>query len=165
MLSVAAVALAADQVTKTIVIAAGPGARAPGDLVSLELVRNRGAAFGVAPTLTPLFAGLATIAVAICLYYGLRSRSTGLSIGLGLVAGGAAGNLTDRLTRAPGPFRGAVVDWIKVAFYRPAFNLADVALRAGVAALIVYALRGALRGHPQEAQTISPGHGHTTDGT
>jgi signal peptidase II len=56
------------------------------------------------------------------------------------VAGGAAGNLADRLLRSPGPGRGAVVDWIHVAGYPATFNLADVAIRAGVVAALVATL-------------------------
>jgi len=44
----------------------------------------------------------------------------------------ASGNLTDRLTRAPGILHGGVVDWLHVSFYGPTFNLADVWLRGGV---------------------------------
>jgi signal peptidase II len=61
--------------------------------------------------------------------------------GLGLVLGGAVGNLVDRLVRAPDPFRGAVVDWLRVSPYRPVFNIADVALRVGGVLLIVALLR------------------------
>jgi signal peptidase II len=45
---------------------------------------------------------------------------------------GAAGNLIDRLARAPAPRHGGVVDWLHVSFYAPTFNLADVWLRGGV---------------------------------
>jgi len=77
----------------------------------------------------------------------------------------AAGNLAGRLTRPPGPFHGAVIDWIKVAFYPPAFNLADVALRAGVAIPVIRVLYQASRADPRVPPAarhrlrISPAHG------
>jgi signal peptidase II len=52
--------------------------------------------------------------------------------GAALAAAGAAGNLADRLFRAPGGLHGAVVDWIHVWFYGPTFNLADIWLRGGI---------------------------------
>lgn len=60
---------------------------------------------------------------------------------LGLVGGGAAGNLVDRLARPPGPGRGAVVDFVDVAWFA-AFNLADVALTIGVAVAFVLSWQG-----------------------
>ena len=64
---------------------------------------------------------------------GLAVRATGRAerLGAALAAAGAAGNLIDRLTRAPAPLHGGVVDWLHVSFYGPTFNLADVWLRAG----------------------------------
>lgn len=57
-----------------------------------------------------------------------------------MIAGGALGNLADRLFRSPGPGRGAVIDWIHIAGYPTTFNVADIAIRAGavgaVAAMI-----------------------------
>ena len=66
-----------------------------------------------------------------------RSRhvvSTTAAIALGLVLGGAAGNLSDRVFRAPGPLRGAVVDFVAIG-WGPIFNAADVCVVIGVAIL------------------------------
>ena len=60
---------------------------------------------------------------------------------LGLLLGGALGNLTDRLVRAPGPLRGAVVDWIHLHHW-PIFNLADSAIVIGVVLALVVSSRG-----------------------
>ena len=54
--------------------------------------------------------------------------------------GGAAGNLADRFFRAPGFGRGAVIDWIHIPGYSPAFNVADLAIRAGALAAILIVL-------------------------
>jgi hypothetical protein len=70
------------------------------------------------------------------------------------VAGGAAGNLADRLLRSPGSGRGAVVDWIHVAGYPATFNLADVAIRAGAAGALVATLAA---GRRAARRTATPG--------
>src|SRR5262249_21222345 len=70
---------------------------------------------------------LAILAVAVALL--VRTSSRAVALALAAVAGGAAGNLADRLFRAPGLGRGAVVDWIHVAFYPPTFHLAALAIR------------------------------------
>lgn len=137
---------ALDQGTKTLAAGGDFAGTGVAGLLRVRLVRNPGAAFGLAPTLTPLFTVAAGVAVLLCLRYGWRSHHRSAALGLGLIAGGAAGNLVDRLARAPGPFHGAVVDWIQLSFYPPAFNLADVALRLGVALLLVRLLRRQPRG-------------------
>jgi lipoprotein signal peptidase len=60
--------------------------------------------------------------------------STTAAIALGLVLGGAAGNLSDRVFRAPGPLRGAVVDFVAIG-WGPIFNAADVCVVIGVTIL------------------------------
>ena len=81
-------------------------------------------------------------------------RSTGWAVSLGLILGGALGNLVDRIFRAPGVFRGHVVDWISLfgpnAEHWPIFNLADSAIvcgaiLAGVLSLLGIALDGGAR--------------------
>ena len=66
--------------------------------------------------------------------------SVGQAIGYGLVAGGAAGNVIDRLVRHPGWGRGAVIDFIDVRFW-PVFNIADAALTCGCVLLVLLSLR------------------------
>ncbi len=133
---IAALVLAADQATKSAVLAANPRGDGSG-LVSLRLVRNTGAGGGIGachPLVITLTA-LAILAVAVALLARTSSRAVALS--LAAVVGGAAGNLADRLFRAPGPGRGAVVDWIHVAFYPPTFNLADLAIRLGALVALI----------------------------
>jgi signal peptidase II len=77
---------------------------------------------------------VAAVVVAAAVIWLVRTRRPGVALCLAVVAGGAAGNLADRLLRSPGPGRGAVADWIHVAGYPATFNLADVAIRAGAAA-------------------------------
>ena len=63
------------------------------------------------------------------------------AVTLGLLLGGAAGNLTDRLLRSPGVFRGEVVDWIQLPHW-PVFNVADSCIVCGGILAVVLAARG-----------------------
>ena len=153
---VAALVLAADQVSKSLVVVAHPAADG-GGLVSVRLVRNSGASFGIGaghPLLITLTA-VVILAIAVVLLARTRSRATALS--LAVVAGGAAGNLADRLLRGPGLGRGAVVDWIHVAGYPATFNVADVAIRLGaICAVISYLVTAPRRSRPVKSETSPP---------
>ncbi len=135
MLSTATVVLAADQVSKSLVLRLHPVAGA--GLVSVRLVRNTGASGGIAagyPVLVTL-AALAIVAVAGT--FAVRTRSRAVAICLAAVLGGALGNLSDRLFRFPGLGRGAVVDWIHVAGRGGSFNISDLAIQLGAIAAVV----------------------------
>jgi signal peptidase II len=83
--------------------------------------------------------------VAVVVYIARTARklySIGWAITLGLLLGGALGNLTDRIVRAPGLFRGNVVDWIEVTRYWPVFNLADSAIVCGGILTVLLAMLG-----------------------
>lgn len=123
-----------------------------------ELSRNSGAAFGFGRGLTPWITAISVAAVLALGYAGWRSRSRAWALALGLTTAGAAGNLIDRLTRAPGFGRGAVVDWIKLPFYGPVFNLADVMLRLGILLGFILLIRGGAprRGSSDEADGAGP---------
>jgi signal peptidase II len=75
-----------------------------------------------------------------------RLRSVGWAVALGLVLGGAIGNLADRVFRSPGVFRGRVIDWISLFGPRgehwPIFNLADSAIVCGAILAAVLTLFG-----------------------
>jgi signal peptidase II len=109
--------------------------------VSLSLSFNTGAAFSVGTSLTPLFTVLACTAVAGVAWVAGRAASRSWAVVFGLLGGGAAGNLVDRLVRPPGFARGAVVDYVDVSWFA-AFNLADAALTAGVVLAFVVSARG-----------------------
>jgi len=70
-----------------------------------------------------------------------RLRSLPWALVLGLLLGGAAGNLADRLFRSPGPLRGAVVDWIDFRVW-PVFNVADSAIVVGGLLAVWLSFRG-----------------------
>jgi signal peptidase II len=150
LLTVAAVfVVAADQVTKALAVAGLEGeapARLLGGALYLDLHRNPGAAFSMATGFTWVFTLVALGVVAVIIRLAPRLRSPGWAIGLGLVLGGAAGNLCDRLFRSPGPMRGHVVDFISVfgpnAEYFPIFNLADSGISVGGVLLVLLAVLG-----------------------
>ena len=84
---------------------------------------------------------VALAVVGAIIWLGRRLDSVGWAIGLGLVLGGALGNLTDRIFREPGPLRGHVVDFISVGWW-PVFNLADSAVVCGAVLLVLLTLLG-----------------------
>lgn len=144
LLAVAALTLALDIVTKVIVVATlsdRPPVRLLGGLLTLRLTRNSGAAFSIGTGLTVVFALVAIGVVAYILHTARRLRSLPWAVTLGLLLGGACGNLVDRLLRAPAPLRGHVVDWIQLPHW-PVFNLADTAICCGGALAVLLAARG-----------------------
>src|ERR1700734_2164226 len=131
MLGVAAVVVTADAVAKAVALRELPGrppVRLLGGLLTLRLTVNPGAAFGVGTSYTAVIALIACGVVVYVVRMAARLRSLSWAIGLGLLLGGAAGNLGDRLFRSPGPLRGSVVDWLNLPHFPWTFNLADTAI-------------------------------------
>ena len=142
---VAASVVAADQLTKWWALEALDDGRVI-DLVwtlRLRLVFNTGAAFSSFQGLGPLL-GIAAVAVAAVLLLNRRLVSDRWSAtAAGCIAGGALGNLADRLFRSSGGFLdGAVVDFIDVQWW-PVWNVADMGVVLGGAALVWHAYRRA----------------------
>jgi signal peptidase II len=141
---VAAAVYVADVITKIIVVATlTPYRQVPviGSLLSLDLVRNSGAAFSFGPGLTIVFTLIALGVIFFIVRTSRRLYSMSWAVTLGLLLGGAAGNLTDRLLRSPGVFRGEVVDWIQLPHW-PVFNVADSCIVCGGILAVVLAARG-----------------------
>ena len=104
--------------------------------VRLALSHNTGGAFGLGAGFVP-FVALAVVALVVVLVsVGRAVASPATAVALGLVTGGAIGNLADRLFRSPGLFRGAVVDFVDLRWW-PVFNMADVAITAGCVLLVL----------------------------
>jgi len=139
---VAAVVLALDIATKVWVVAELEGQRQLeyGQLI-IRVSRNPGAAFSFAEGATLLFTAVAVVVIVVILRVSARLRSTGWAVSLGLLLGGAAGNLVDRLFRSPGPGRGAVVDFIDFQVW-PSFNLADSGIVVGGLLAVLLSFRG-----------------------
>lgn len=143
-LVLAILVLAADQASKlwaTATLSDGRTLSVVGDLIRFHLVYNAGAAFSIGTDITWVFAVVAAIAVLVLSRLAWRVRSRAWSIVLGLVLGGAATHLGDRLFRPPGFARGHVVDFIDYAGLFVG-NVADIALVVGVALGLLLNLRG-----------------------
>jgi signal peptidase II len=137
MAGITVAVLAADQVSKSLVLAAHPAGVIGSGWVSVRLVRNTGASGGLAHGY-PVLVTLAAVAVtAVAVTFALRARARGVALCLAAVLGGAAGNLADRIFRAPGFGRGGVVDWIHFAGRGGSLDVADLAIQFGVLGAIV----------------------------
>jgi signal peptidase II len=157
VLGVAVVVLAADIISKVIVVATlsnrhclvgGEVVQPPapirllGGVLTLCESRNPGAAFGIGGTSTTIvFTAIALGVIAFIIRTSRQIYSLPWAVALGLLLGGATGNLTDRIFRSPGPLRGWVVDWIQLPHW-PVFNLADSSITCGVVLFVLLAARG-----------------------
>lgn len=111
-----------------------------GNFLQLTLVKNSGAAFNLAQGATIFLSFFACIVIGLIAYFAPRIVSPGWVAVLGLVLGGAVGNLTDRIFREPGFFLGHVIDWIEIPNF-PVFNLADSAIVVAAAIAIYLSLK------------------------
>jgi signal peptidase II len=136
--AVAIAVLVLDIVSKVLVVAnlqPRQEVRLLGGAIYLDVARNSGAAFSLGTGFTLILSLIALVVVAVIVRTASRMNSTGWAVALGLILGGALGNLIDRIFRSPGVFRGYVVDWISLfgpnAEHWPIFNLADSAIVCG----------------------------------
>ncbi|MFL5780541.1 MAG: signal peptidase II [Thermoleophilaceae bacterium] len=133
----AAAVLLVDQISKRIVVHSLTRGEHVKFFFGIELthVRNKGVAFGALGSGGTLVAVITVVAVLLlALYFARHTSKPWLWLPFGIVAGGALGNLADRLRE------GSVVDWIDPILW-PAFNLADVAIVVGILGLL-YVLEG-----------------------
>ena len=141
---VAALALVLDQVSKHLAVRELTG-RAPveviGSFLQLRLLRNAGAAFSTGESFTPVISAIALVATAVIVYFAFRVGHRGWAVALGLLLAGVLGNVLDRIFRAPGPFRGHVVDFFALPHW-PVFNVADICIDAAGVLFVVLVLRG-----------------------
>lgn len=108
------------------------------DFLQIRVARNTGAAFSILTGWGPLI-GIVAVGVVVLIFVVLRDAGHRIeAVGLGLILGGAVGNLLDRVFRGDGFFDGAVVDFVDFDFF-PTFNVADAALNVGVAVLLIAA--------------------------
>jgi len=141
---VAALVLALDVATKTLVVAELEGRRTLellGGQLLIRVTRNSGAAFSFAEGYTILFTLVAVVVVVVIVRISRRLYSSVWAVSLGLLLGGATGNLVDRLLRSPGPGRGAVVDFLDFQVW-PSFNVADSGIVVGGLLAVVLSFRG-----------------------
>jgi signal peptidase II len=140
--AIAVAVLAADQVSKSLVLAAHPAGVVGSGWIAVRLVRNTGASGGLASGY-PVLVTLAALAItALAAGFALRARGRVVTLCLAAVLGGAAGNLADRLFRAPGFGRGGVVDWIHFGGGGGSLDIADLSIQIGVLGAIIAVLAG-----------------------
>jgi signal peptidase II len=113
-----------------------------GTLLRFYVVNNSGAAFSIGSGSTWIFSIIATGVLIFVIWFAPRIRSAGWAILFGLLLGGLLGNLTDRLTRAPGFGRGEVIDFLRIPVLPAIFNIADVAIVSSMVLFLILTLRG-----------------------
>ncbi|MFC0675790.1 signal peptidase II [Brachybacterium hainanense] len=155
VLAIGIVLAVVDQITKNWAVANLPpyeGRPLLGEVLQLFLLYNSGAAWGMGSGATPIVTALQMLICVGVLVFAVRTvRSPWWSISLGLIIGGALGNIHDRLLRAPGPFHGEVVDFLQLPHW-PVFNVADMGVVAGAVLLVLLSVLGVSADPAAEAQ-------------
>ncbi len=144
MVVVAIVAYAIDVVTKTLAVeklSGGADVDLLGSWLVLHLTRNPGAAFSTGTEFTLVLTAIAIAALAVVVYLSRRVGTRAWAWALGLLLAGILGNLTDRILREPGPFRGHVVDFLMLPNW-PVFNIADICINVAAGLIVLQAVRG-----------------------
>lgn len=144
LFAVAVLAYALDLVSKMIVVAKlehHEPIEIIGDWLQFNAIRNAGAAFGMGEAFTVIFTCIAAAVIVVIVRLARKLYSMPWAIALGMLLGGALGNLTDRIFRAPGVFEGAVVDFIAPKGFA-VFNLADSAIVCGGFLIVILSFRG-----------------------
>ncbi len=134
--AVAAAVLILDRITKTWVehsLAGRPPVRLIPGVLSLTYTTNSGGAFGLGRSAPWLFAGATIVVTAVIVAFSFRPMRPSIAVGLGLIMGGALGNLADRALNGSG-FGGPVTDFIDFHVW-PIFNFADSAIVIGALVL------------------------------
>ncbi|PZF56536.1 signal peptidase II [Curtobacterium sp. MCSS17_008] len=142
----AVIVVALDQGVKALVVANlpyGQPVAVLGDALQLFYVRNPGAAFSFAVNMTWVFSIVSTAVVVGIIVFARRIRSMWWAIVLGMLLGGALGNLLDRLFREPGFGRGHVVDFISTPWMMPAiYNIADSFICVSMVVFVLLVILG-----------------------
>ncbi|MGW6020860.1 signal peptidase II [Streptomyces sp. NPDC055099] len=144
LFAVAVIAYALDLVSKMIVVAKlehHEPIEIIGDWLQFNAIRNAGAAFGMGEAFTVIFTFIAAAVIVVIARLARKLYSLPWAIALGMLLGGALGNLTDRIFRSPGVFEGAVVDFIAPKGFA-VFNLADSAIVCGGFLIVILSFRG-----------------------
>lgn len=161
VLAAVAAAIYVIDVISKIVVVATLSDRAPiellGGLLTLRVTRNPGAAFSIGVGMTVLFTLIAVVVVAVIIRTASRLYSLPWAIALGMLLGGALGNLTDRIFRSPGVLRGHVVDFLELPNW-PIFNVADSAIVSAGCLMVLLSILGVpMEGRPAEpADAVAP---------
>ncbi|MET8946946.1 signal peptidase II [Streptomyces sp. NPDC004542] len=144
LFSVAAFAYALDLASKLIVVAKlehHAPVKVFGEWLEFTAIRNAGAAFSFGQAYTVIFTVIAAAVIVVIVRLARKLYSLPWAIALGLLLGGALGNLTDRVFRSPGIFQGEVIDFIAPKGFA-VFNLADSAIVCGGVLIVLLSFRG-----------------------
>lgn len=134
-----------DQLSKYLIstnLVEGQQVQVLGEVLQFHFVKNSGAAFSLASGSTWIFSIAASAVTVFIILFARRIRSRGWAILFGMLLGGTAGNLTDRLFREPGFGVGHVVDFIRVAGFPAIFNIADSFIVASMGLFVILTIRG-----------------------
>jgi signal peptidase II len=148
LITLAIVALAVyglDQFSKHLIVSTmteGQQVSVFGQVLQFYFVKNSGAAFSIASGSTWVFSIAASAVTVFIILFARKIRSIGWAILFGMLLGGTAGNLTDRLFREPGFGVGHVIDFIKVYGFPAIFNVADSFIVASMGLFIILTIRG-----------------------
>ncbi|MGH3508311.1 MAG: signal peptidase II [Nocardioidaceae bacterium] len=156
--AVAATVLLVDQATKfwaERALDGGETRELAGEWLQLRLTYNPGAAFSMGTGYTVVLTLIAIGVVVVVIRMARKLGSWGWALALGLLLGGALGNVTDRIVRDPAPFRGHVVDFLELPNW-PVFNVADMAICAAAAVFVLLSIRGIHLDGTRAAETDAP---------
>jgi len=149
--------LGVDQLAKYLIVAnleLGQRVQVLGEVLQFTFVKNSGAAFSFASGFTWIFSIVALgVAVAIVVL-ARRIKAMSWAWMLGLLLGGALGNVTDRLLREPSFGQGHVIDFIQVWGFPAIFNIADIAICTAMGLFLLLTLRGVHLDGSKASETI-----------
>jgi signal peptidase II len=134
-----------------------------GGLVQFQFYRNFAGPNNIFPGHTELISLFAIVAVAALLVVAMRVVTTTSAVAVGLLLGGAIGNLLDRLLREPGPLRGGVVDWLRFTDQTKSMNIADLAIDAAIAVMLVGVILAWWRERQASDDRTAPGEAPSPD--
>ncbi|TPX03301.1 signal peptidase II [Schumannella luteola] len=137
--------MAVDQLAKYLVVSnleVGQIVPVLGEFFQLHFVKNSGAAFSLASGFTWILSLVAVGVIVAIIVFAKRIKSTAWAWMLGLLLGGALGNVTDRLFREPSFGMGHVIDFLQFWGFPAIFNVADVAICTAMGLFLLLTLRG-----------------------
>lgn len=150
----AGLVLIIDQMSKVWAVATlegQPDRQIIGDFLRFSFVRNPGAAFGLGGSATIVFSLIAIVVAVVLVRMSTKLVSVWWGVALGLMLGGAVGNLLDRIFREPGVMQGHVVDFLRLPNW-PVFNVADMSLVGAAILIVILSLFNVPYDQPKEAE-------------
>lgn len=144
-LAIALVLIFVDQFTKNLAIASlelGVSYEVIGEILTWRLAYNDSAAFSLGFGYTWILTVISAVAALATMWFARRITSVSWQIMTGIFLGGVVGNLIDRLIREPSFGNGHVVDFIRIPFNFPVFNLADVFIVSMAILTVIRVYRG-----------------------